>query len=97
MDKLVSLYGILKKLRTAGVKMKDIAEASGMSPSTLSSLYTSVLPSYEASLAQGVRADEALESALGQVNNISVRRLAESIDGLYAHVCELEGRLLAER
>lgn len=97
MDKLVSLYGILKKLRTAGVKMKDIAEASGMSPSTLSSLYTSVLPSYEASLAQGVCADEALESALGQVNNISVRRLAESIDGLYAHVCELEGRLLAER
>lgn len=97
MDKLVSLYGILKKLRTAGVKMKDIAEASGMSPSTLSSLYTSVLPSYAALLAQGKRAEDALDEAMKQVNNISVRRLAESIDSLYACACDMEGKLLAER
>ena len=94
---MLSLYEMLKKLRNEGVKMKDVAEAAGMPPSALSSLYTSVLPSYAALLAQGKRAEDALDEALKQVNNISVRRLAESIGCLYACACDMEGRLLAEQ
>ena len=46
MDKLVSLYERMKKLREAGVRMKDISEETGIASSVLSSLYSSVLPTY---------------------------------------------------
>lgn len=36
MDKLVSLYEQLKKLRDAGVKMKDISEETNITSSVLS-------------------------------------------------------------
>ena len=46
MDKLVSLYERMKKLRESGVRMKDIAEETDIASSVLSSLYSSVLPMY---------------------------------------------------
>ena len=42
MDKLVSLYNLMKKLRDAGVKMKTISEETDIASSVLSSLYSSV-------------------------------------------------------
>ena len=46
MDRLLSLYERMKKLRESGVRMKDISEETDIASSVLSSLYSSVLPMY---------------------------------------------------
>lgn len=95
MDKLVSLYEQLKKLRDAGVKMKDISEETNITSSVLSSLYSSVLPAYINSISGGNDSDYALNNALQQVNNVSKRKLLGCLDELYDKVCHIEPRLIS--
>ena len=73
MDKLVSLYERMKKLREAGVRMKDISEETGIASSVLSSLYSSVLPTYINLLSGGCGTGSALDQGGQQVNNVSER------------------------
>lgn len=87
------LYGRLARLRAAGVKMKDIAQAAGVPSSVLSSLYSSVLPAYSALLAEGTAPEEALDAAIRRVSNVSRHRLIDSIDGLYAGISGMESVL----
>ncbi len=87
------LYGRLMRLRAAGVKMKDIAHAAGLPSSVLSSLYSSVLPAYLALLAEGTAPEEALDTAIRNVSNISRHRLISSIDGLDAGISGIEAAL----
>lgn len=95
MDKLVSLYEQLKKLRDAGVKMKDISEETNITSSVLSSLYSSVLPAYINSISGGNDSDYALNNAWQQVNNVSKRKLLGCLDELYDKVCHIEPRLIS--
>ena len=83
MDKLVSLYERMKKLREAGVRMKDISEETGIASSVLSSLYSSVLPTYINLLSGGCGTESALDQGLQQVNNVSKRKLQGCLDELY--------------
>lgn len=46
MDDFRELYRRIEYLRNNGIKMKEIADCAGMAPSILSSLYTTVLPTY---------------------------------------------------
>ena len=46
MDDFRELYRQIEYLRNNGIKMKEIADCAGMAPSILSSLYTTVLPTY---------------------------------------------------
>ena len=96
MDKLSAIYECLGKLRNSGVKMKDVAEASGMPSSVLSSLYSSVLPCYSTLTGSGVAPDEAIDKALKSVNNISRRRLSECVDGLYRCVTDMAENIGSE-
>lgn len=89
MDKLSAIYEYLDRLRGAGMKMKRIAQAAGLTPAMLSSLYSSVLPRYTEALTAGVGQAEALEKALKSVNNISRRKLDECAESLYACVKSL--------
>ncbi len=90
MDRLQELYEQLRRLRAAGVKMKDIARSTGLPSSVLSSLYSSVLPAYSALVAEGTAGDDALDEAIRGVNNVSKRRLKDSIDGLCKGVSAVE-------
>lgn len=76
---LTAIYQRIEYLRSKGVKMKEIADHIGMIPSVLSSLYTTVLPAYLEAVKTS-DADEALDYALSQVNNISRRRLLPHTD-----------------
>lgn len=96
MDKLGMLYLQLKKLRAGGVKMKDIAQAVGMQQSVLSSLYSSVLPTYTALTDEGVDAVDALDKALKHVTSVSKRRLLTSVDDLYSRVCAVSQSLIGD-
>lgn len=93
MDKLVALYERMKKLRESGVRMKDISEEMDIASSVLSSLYSSVLPTYVNLVSNGEEEEKALEHALQQVNNVSKRRLKGSLDTLYEKVCHIDPRL----
>jgi hypothetical protein len=71
MDELKLIYERIAYLRTKGIKMKDIAEHSKMTPSVLSALYSTVLPAYMKNIEKGMDANSALDNALIWVNNIS--------------------------
>lgn len=89
MDNLQELYRKIEYLRSNGVKMKEIADWVDMAPSVLSSLYTTVLPHY----LEGIKsypAEEALDSALALVNNVSKKRLLSNIDEMILHLDEME-------
>ena len=75
---LLELFNRIEYLRKNGVKMKEIANCAGMAPSILSSLYTTVLPAYFEEIKTKPQED-ALESALTLVNNLSKRRLLNSL------------------
>lgn len=90
MDLLVETYNKLKKLRESGVKMKDIANVTDMTSSVLSSLYSTVLPSYMDSLSSGMSEEDALDKALALVNNISKKNLLNSIDLFYGRLSEMK-------
>lgn len=94
MDKLVSLYERMKKLRESGIRMKDIAEETDIASSVLSSLYSSVLPMYINLVSNGKDEEKALDKSLLQVNNVSKRKLLGCIDKLHEKVHAIEPRLL---
>ncbi len=73
-----------------GVKMKEIADRTEMAASVLSSLYSSVLPTYIGEVKRGIIPEEALDYALSQVNNVSKKRLLGSLAEMKARLFELE-------
>lgn len=81
-DRLRKLNQTLKECRNNGVKMKDIAEITAVTPSVLSSLYSTVIPTYIGNLARGFDNDTAIKEALKMVNNISYKKLINTIDSL---------------
>lgn len=98
------LYQRIELLRNGGVRMKEIADCIDMAPSVLSSLYTTVLPTYFSALKSNT-SDEALDQALGQVNNVSKRRLLTSLPDILIRLYDmkpnepnaLKGNLFAEQ
>ena len=68
--------------------MKDIALFTGVSPSVLSALYATVLPTFAAQVGEK-GFDKALDEALSQVNNLSRKRLFGLLDDLHARLQEL--------
>ena len=52
MEELKEIYERMTFLRQKGIKMKDMAERAGFSPSVLSAIYSTVLPAYFKNLAQ---------------------------------------------
>ena len=97
MDKLIPLYERMKKLRESGVKLKDISERTDIASSVLSSLYSSVLPTYINLVSEGEKPEEALDKALQQVNNVSKRKLLGCLDELYEKVCHIDTRQFLNR
>ena len=77
-----SFHSLVDSLRKEGVKMKDLAELLDISPSVLSSLYTTVFPTYSKELKLGVSRDEALDSAIRQVNNVSKNKLLSMLPSM---------------
>lgn len=90
MDKLVTLYGQMKKLRENGVRVKDISEETDIASSVLSSLYSTVLPAYVNMVSAGEEPERAIDKALQQVNNISRRKLTGCIDELLEKISRIE-------
>ena len=60
--------------------MKEIADHTQMAASVLSSLYSSVLPTFIGEVKKGIAEEEALDYALSQVNNVSKKRLLGNLD-----------------
>lgn len=87
---LLDIYKRIEHLRNQGVKMKEIADHANMAASVLSSLYSSVLPTYMSSVKQGMGEEEALEYALSQVNNLSKKRLLGNLQELKTQLFNLE-------
>lgn len=92
MNEFQQLYQRMEYLRGNGVKMKEIADCAGMAPSVISSLYTTVLPTYFESLKTKLT-DEALDHALTLVNNVSKRRLLASLPDMLNRLEELQSGL----
>ena len=90
MDDLKERYERMKFLRRKGVKMKDIAECTGMIPSVLSALFTTVLPEYVKNRDKGKDEDESLDAALVWVNNVSKKKLLGSIGKMKAALFKME-------
>ena len=64
MEELKEIYERMTFLRQKGVKMKDMAERAGFSPSVLSAIYSTVLPAYFKNREKGMSGEEALNNAL---------------------------------
>ena len=89
MNNLQEFYRKIEYLRSNGVKMKEIADWIDMAPSILSSLYTTVLPNYF----EGIKSyppEEALDSALALVNNVSKKRLLSHIEEMILRLDQME-------
>lgn len=71
MEELKEIYDRMTFLRQRGIKMKEMAEKAGFSPSVLSAIYSTVLPAYFKNKEKGQGEDEALTNALVWVNNVS--------------------------
>lgn len=89
MDELSEIYKRIEYLRNNGVKMKEIADRVDMAPSVLSALYSSVLPTYIDLLKTRIP-EEALDEALGLVNNVSKKRLLNNISSMKLLLLEME-------
>ena len=63
MEELKEIYDRMTFLRQKGVKMKDMAERAGFSPSVLSAIYSTVLPAYFKNREKGMSGEEALNNA----------------------------------
>ena len=83
MEELKEIYERMTFLRQKGIKMKDMAERAGFSPSVLSAIYSTVLPAYFKNLEKGMSEEEALHNALVWVNNVSKARVACPVEGLF--------------
>ena len=79
MEELKEIYDRMTFLRQKGVKMKDMAERAGFSPSVLSAIYSTVLPAYFKNREKGMGEEEALNNALVWVNNVSKKKLLGSL------------------
>lgn len=90
MNELIEIYKRIEYLRNNGVKMKEIADHTQMAASVISSLYSSVLPTYIGEVKKGIAEEEALNYALSQVNNVSKKRLLGSLESMKARLLELE-------
>ncbi|WP_303206832.1 hypothetical protein [Bacteroides oleiciplenus] len=90
MNDLFEIYKRIEYLRNKGVKMKDIADKTNMPASVLSSLYSSVLPTFTRSVKKGMTEEEALDYALSQVNNVSKKRLLGNLSEMKQQLQELE-------
>ena len=90
MNDLLDIYKRIEYLRNKGVKMKEMADHTNMAASVLSSLYSSVLPTYISTLRKGSTEEESLDYALSQVNNVSKKRLLGSLKELKEQLFELE-------
>ena len=90
MNDLLDIYKRIEYLRNKGVKMKEMADHTNMAASVLSSLYSSVLPTYISSVKKGTAEEEALDYALSQVNNVSKKRLLGTLKELKEQLFELE-------
>lgn len=82
MEDLKEIYERISFLRQKGIKMKEMAEQAGISPSVLSAIYSTVLPAYLKSKEKGESEDEALNNALVWVNNVSKKKLLGSLANL---------------
>lgn len=76
--------------------MKEIADCAGMAPSILSSLYTTVLPTYFEEL-KNCSHEEALDHAIVLVNNISKRRLLSVLPELLKRLEGMEPNIQPDR
>ena len=54
MNELFEIYKRIEYLRNNGVKMKEIADHTQMAASVLSSLYSSVLPTFIGEVKKGI-------------------------------------------
>ena len=90
MNELPEIYKRIEYLRNKGVKMKEIADHINMAASVLSSLYSSVLPTYISCINKGNNEEEALDYALSQVNNVSRKRFIGNLKELKERLYELE-------
>ena len=96
MDDFRELYRRIEYLRNNGIKMKEIADCAGMAPSILSSLYTTVLPTYFEEL-KNCSHEEALDHAIVLVNNISKRRLLSVLPELLKRLEGMEPNIQPDR
>ena len=90
MNELFEIYKRIEYLRNNGVKMKEIADHTQMAASVLSSLYSSVLPTFIGEVKKGIAEEEALDYALSQVNNVSKKRLLGNLEDMKERLFELE-------
>lgn len=92
----MEIYRRIEYLRNKGVKMKEIADRIDMTPSVLSSLYTTVFPAYFEAVKKS-SPDDALDYALSQVNNVSRKRLLANIATTRQLLAEFEPEEGVER
>lgn len=78
-DDFKYLYDRISFLRNKKVKMKEMAERCGISPSVFSAIYSTVIPNYLKNIKEGKDSKDALDEALIWVNNVSKKRLLGSI------------------
>ena len=71
MNDLLDIYKRIEYLRNKGVKMKEMADHTNMAASVLSSLYSSVLPTYISTLRKGSTEEESLTTPSPKMNNVS--------------------------
>lgn len=96
MNEFLEIYQRIGYLRNKGVKMKEIADRIDMTPSVLSSLYTTVFPAYFEAVKKS-SPDDALDYALSQVNNISRKRLMANLAVTRRLLAEFEPEERTER
>lgn len=90
MEDFKEIYERIKFLRHKGVKMKEIAEHTGFSPSVLSALFTTVLPAYFKNIDKGMSEEDALDNALVWVNNVSKKKLLGSVADMKSALSAME-------
>lgn len=92
-DRLIKTYSLIRQLREKGVKMKDIAEATDVTSSVLSALYSTVLPTFSENISEGMDDEKALSQALLLVNNISKKKLFDIIELLESRLHMIDFRV----
>lgn len=90
MNDLAEIYKRMEYLRNKGMKMKEMADHTHMPASVLSSLYSSVLPTFLKLIHKGESEDAALDYALSQVNNVSKKRLLNNLEEMKNQLMNLE-------
>ena len=79
MNELKEIYDRITFLRKKGVKMKEMAEQTQLTPSVLSAMYSTVFPTYFKNVEKGMDEDDALDNALIWVNNLSKKKFLGSL------------------